>query len=91
MGLGCPAWFVEDLAPVDAPHMEAEPLGREALQAKWRANEAELIRLAAMTPLDREFHAKREDELLDEQDEIEFRLGFDSPAQADSRRWSGMA
>ena len=71
--------------------MEVEPLDREAQQAKWRANEAELIRLAAMSPLDREFHAKREDELLDEQDAIEFRLGFEKPAQGDSRRWSGMA
>jgi hypothetical protein len=44
-----------------------------------------------MTPLDREFHAKREDELLDEQDAIEFRLGFENPAQAGSRGWSGMA
>jgi hypothetical protein len=29
--------------------------------------------------LDREFHAKREDELLDQQDAIEFRLGFERP------------
>jgi len=62
---------------------------RDALEAKWRANERELQRLAAMSPLDREFHAKREDELLDEQDEIELRLGFDG--RQGSRRWSGMA
>jgi hypothetical protein len=35
-----------------------------------------------MPPLDREFHARREDEPLDEPAAIEFRLGFDRPAEA---------
>jgi hypothetical protein len=62
---------------------------RSELESKWQANERELQRLAAMSPLDRELHAKREDDLLDEQDLIEFQLGFEGPTS--SRRWSGMA
>jgi hypothetical protein len=50
---------------------------RHALESLWEANERELLRLAIMSPFERELHAKREDQLLDEQDAIELRLGFD--------------
>jgi len=50
-------------------------MNREALEQKWKANESELERIAAMTPLDRQVFGNREDELLSEQDAIEFELG----------------
>jgi hypothetical protein len=42
----------------------SEQIDREALEAKWRANEAELSRIVNAPPLDRAMLAKREDELL---------------------------
>jgi hypothetical protein len=66
-------------------------IDRDALESKWQSNERELQRLAAMPPLDREFRAKREDELVDRQHAIAWRLGFDTAAQTNSHRWSGMA
>jgi len=50
-------------------------MSREAFEQKWKANESELQRIASMTPLDRQLFGKREDELLGEQDAIEFELG----------------
>jgi hypothetical protein len=47
-----------------------------------------LRRLTNAPGLDRELNAARIDELLGEQDHIEFELGSASPANA--RRWSGM-
>jgi hypothetical protein len=58
--------------------MEIRSIDYHTLEARWEANERELLRLAMMPPVEREFHAKREDELLDEQDAIELRLGFDA-------------
>jgi hypothetical protein len=56
--------------------MNIKSSDRRSLETLWESNERELLRLAVMSPVDREFHAKREDELLDEQDAIEFQLGF---------------
>jgi hypothetical protein len=58
--------------------MEISSLDRHTLESLWEANERELLQLAVMSPPDREIHAKREDELLGQQDAIEFRLGFDA-------------
>jgi len=55
--------------------MTDQPIDRDALDAKWRANDAELSRIVSAPPLDRIMLEKREDELLDEQDQIEFELG----------------
>ena len=55
--------------------MTNQPIDRNALQAKWRANDAELSRIAKAPTLDRIMLTKREEQLLDEQDEIEFELG----------------
>jgi hypothetical protein len=44
----------------------------------WETNEQELLRLAVLSTPDREMHAQREDELLNEQDAIEFRFRFDA-------------
>jgi hypothetical protein len=71
----------------ESTSVPTRPLNRKS-KDRWQANERELLWLDAMPPLDREFHAKREDELLDEQDGIEFRVGLDWPAE--SRRWSVM-
>jgi hypothetical protein len=60
---------------------------REALESKWKANEAELNRLHAMSPLGRESFAGRIEQLKDENDTIEFELGKE---HASGRRWSGM-
>jgi hypothetical protein len=66
-----------------------EPLDRE--EAHWQANEPELSRIVAAPGLDRELCHAEVERLEAEQDEIEFRLGFDNPSQAGSRRSSGMA
>jgi hypothetical protein len=58
--------------------MDIRSLDRHTLESLWEANEQELLQLAVMSPFAREFHAKREDELLGEQDSIEFRLGFNA-------------
>ena len=58
--------------------MEIRSLARHTLESLWEANERELLQLAVMSSPDREIHAKRGDELLDQQDTIEFRLGFDA-------------
>ena len=55
--------------------MTNRPIDRNALQAKWRANDAELSRIVNARPLDRIMLTKREEQLLDEQDHIEFELG----------------
>jgi hypothetical protein len=57
--------------------MDIQSLDRLTLEARWESNERELLRLAVMSPCDREIHAGWEDKLLDEQDVIEIRLGFD--------------
>jgi hypothetical protein len=58
--------------------MTSEPIERKALQAKWRANDAELNRIVNAPSLDRIMLAKREEALLDEQERIEFELGRDT-------------
>ena len=58
--------------------MEIRSLDGHTLESLWEANERELLQLAVMSPVDREIHANREDELLDQQDAIEFRLCFDA-------------
>jgi hypothetical protein len=66
--------------------MTNQPIDRDALQAKWRANDAELNRITNAPPLDRIMLAKREDQLLDEQDHIEFELGRDTQTPFDPAR-----
>ena len=63
-------------------------LAMDDLTARWQGNEVELNRIHGMTRLDREFHAKREEELLGEQDAIEFELGFLPSEPKGSRRYS---
>jgi hypothetical protein len=58
--------------------MTIQPIDRDALQAQWRANDAELNRIVNAPSLDRIMLAKREEALLDEQDRIEFELGRDT-------------
>lgn len=65
-----------------------ERIDQAELEARWRQNEAELQRLANAPGLDREIHASRIDELLGEQDRIEFELGC--TLVPGLRRWSGM-
>jgi len=67
-----------------------EPLDRDALESKWQANERELNRIAASPGLDRELLATDVERLEDEQEWIEWSLGFDHPTDARTRRWSGM-
>ena len=59
------------------------------LKSRWAANDAELNRIAAMSPLERAMHASREDELLDKQDEIELKLCQSIFAPSSSRSRSG--
>jgi len=66
----------------------SEPTDRTNLESRWQRNETELRRLTNAPGLDRELNAARIDELLGEQDRIEFELGSTSPAG--SRQWSGM-
>ena len=58
--------------------MQFRSLDQHTLESLWEANERELLQLAVMSPPDREMHAKREDELLDQQDAIEFRPCLDA-------------
>jgi len=67
-----------------------EPVGQDDLEARWRTNERELNRIAAMPGLDREMHARDAERIEGEQDAIEFALGFDRAADAASKRWSGL-
>jgi hypothetical protein len=53
----------------------SERIDRETLEAKRRANDAKLAHIVNAPPLDRIMLAKREDELRDEQENIEFELG----------------
>jgi hypothetical protein len=69
----------------------SEPADRTELESRWQRNEAELNRLHGLTGISREMFGARIDELESDQDRIEFELGRDASAQADSRRWSGMA
>ncbi len=71
--------------------MDTESLDPYALDARWQANERELNRIAAMPGLDREMHAADAERLEGEQDTIEWQLGLGRPADAESRKWSGMA
>jgi hypothetical protein len=66
----------------------SEPPERTDLESRWQRNETELHRLTNAPGLDRELNGARIDELLGEQDCVEFVLGSASPANA--RRWSGM-
>jgi hypothetical protein len=63
----------------------------DELEARWQANERDLNRLNSLSGLNRETFGARIDELESDQDAIEFELGRDTFAPADSRRWSGMA
>ena len=47
----------------------------QSLEARWQKNEQELHRIANAPELDRIMLANREEELLAEQDHIEFELG----------------
>ena len=60
---------------------------RDALESKWQA---QLNRIAAASDLDRELLATEAERLEDEQDWIEWSLGFDRPSEARTRRWSGL-
>jgi hypothetical protein len=62
-----------------------------ALDARWQANERELARIRAMPGPDREMHSADTERLESDQGAIEHALGFDSPADAKSKRWSGTA
>jgi hypothetical protein len=66
----------------------SEPTDPDKLEARWRENESELRRLTNAPGLDRELNAAGIDELLGEQDSIEFELGSTSPGSL--RRWSGL-
>jgi hypothetical protein len=66
--------------------MTDQPIDRDALEAKRRANDAELNRIVNAPSLDRIMLAKREDELLDEQDHIEFELGRQTPTPFEPAR-----
>jgi hypothetical protein len=68
-----------------------ESLDRNSLAARSQANERELSGVAAMAGLDRELHGAQAERIETGQDDIEWRLGFDSPAHAGSRRWSAWA
>lgn len=54
--------------------MGVESAERDALDAKWQENEAELMRIALATPLDRKMLAPRWQVLEAEQDAIELWL-----------------
>ena len=64
---------------------------RDTLESKWCENEARINRLAAASGLERELSAAEVERLEAEQDRIEHALGCDGPADAESRKWSGMA
>jgi hypothetical protein len=66
-----------------------EPLDHNGLEARWQNNERELRRIRAMPGLDREMHAADAERIEAEQDRIEWQLGFERPADAESRKWSG--
>jgi hypothetical protein len=66
--------------------MTDRSIDRDALQAKWRANDAELNRIVNAPPLDRIMLEKREEQLLDEQDHSEFELGRDTLTPFDPAR-----
>jgi hypothetical protein len=68
--------------------MRVESANREALDAKWQENEAELMRIALATGLDRQMLATRREALEAEQDAIEFALGADACAIRGSCCWS---
>jgi hypothetical protein len=59
--------------------MTDPPIDRHALEALWRANDAELSRIASAPPLDRIMLENREKQLQGEQDRIEFELGRQTP------------
>jgi hypothetical protein len=63
---------------------------RANLEAKWKEYEDELNRIARMTGLDQQLFGKREEELLAEQDKIEFALGFTPPVREGTQRYSGV-
>jgi hypothetical protein len=63
---------------------------RDDLEPKWQANGRRLNEIAAMTGLGRELHAAESERLEGEQDWIEWQLGFDRPADAATRKWSGI-
>jgi hypothetical protein len=66
--------------------MTSQRIDRDALEAKWRANDAEWSRIASAPPLDRIMLANREEQLLDEQDRIEFELGRDTATPFEPRK-----
>jgi hypothetical protein len=72
-------WYNRDMS---------EPADRSSLETRWQRNEIELRRLANAPGLERELNAARIDELLGEQDSIEYALGSASPSGP--RRWSGL-
>jgi hypothetical protein len=77
---------------VDGPFSDGRATHEPMLDTRrtWQANERELNRIAATSPLDSKVPVSREDELLDQQDAIEWRLGIDHQNNARTRRWSGL-
>jgi hypothetical protein len=69
--------------------MSTDSFDRDALEAQWQANEAELNRLKSLSGLNREAFGARIDELEDEQDAIEFELGREVVLPG-SKCWSGL-
>jgi hypothetical protein len=66
-------------------------IDRHKLESRWKAIEKRLHQIAAAPGLDQELCRAEVEQLLSEQDSIEDVLGFDRPADAASRKWSGMA
>jgi hypothetical protein len=50
-----------------------------------KENENELNRIAQLTGLDQQFFARRDEDLLAEQDAIEYELGFTTPVRERTR------
>jgi hypothetical protein len=65
------------------PMLGSVRIDQDALEAKWRANDAELSRIVSAPPLDRIMLVTREEQLLDEQDRIEFELGRETATPFD--------
>jgi hypothetical protein len=66
-------------------------IDRHKLESRWMAIEKRLHQIAAAPGLDQELCRAEVKRLLSEQDSIEYALGFDRPADAASRKWSGIA
>jgi hypothetical protein len=61
---------------------------RDKLESRRQEIEARLRQIAAASGLDRELCRDEVERLSSEQDALEYVLGFERPADAESRRWS---